>query len=176
MGYHSSPAVTALLTVFNARLGGWLGNPLSPTRWNRSGPTMGFFHLVRELFGWTRREGGYVHLSDGGHFENLGAYELIRRRCGYVIVSDASNDGEYTFEDLSNLIHKCRVDFGIRIEIDLGSLKRDAQGRCRWHCAVGQIRYDDVDEGAMPGTLIYVTPSLTGDEPADVLAYRERHG
>src|SRR5262249_1821375 len=44
-----------------------------------------------------------------------------------------------------------------------------------WHCAVGQIRYDLVDAGAMPGILIYVKPSLTGDEPADVLHFAERH-
>src|SRR5204862_147730 len=54
MGYHSTPAVTALLTVFNARLGFWLGNPASPTRWQRGGPAFGFAHLFRELFGWTR--------------------------------------------------------------------------------------------------------------------------
>ncbi|HEY7312336.1 MAG TPA: hypothetical protein VH643_23430 [Gemmataceae bacterium] len=173
MGYHSSPAVTALLTVFNARLGGWLGNPASPTRWMRAGPPFGFFYLFRELFGWTRAKGAYVYLSDGGHFENLGAYELVRRRCRHIIVSDAGQDGQHSFEDLGNLIHKCRVDFGIEIEIDLRSLRRDERGRCRWHCAVGQIRYDLVDPESAPGTLVYIKPSLTGDEPADVLHQAE---
>jgi hypothetical protein len=176
MGYHSSPSVTALLTVFNARLGAWLGNPASPTHWQRGGPSFGFAYLLRELFGRTLAEGGYVYLSDGGHFENLGAYELVRRRCRYVIVSDATEDGRHSFEDLGNLIRKCRVDFGIDIEIDLEPLSRNAQGRSRWHCAVGRIRYDKVDDRlSAPGTLIYIKPSLTGDEPADVLHYAERH-
>ena len=178
MGYHSSPAVTALLTVFNARLGAWLGNPASPTRWRRAGPTLGFLYLFRELFGWTRARGGYVYLSDGGHFENLGVYELVRRRCRYIILSDAGQDPAHVFEDLGNLIHKCRADFGIRIEIDLGSLRLlddAAEKPCRWHCALGRIRYDDVDPRAAPGTLVFLKPSLTGDEPADVLHYAERH-
>src|SRR5262249_53199281 len=64
---------------------------------------------------------------------------------------------------------------GIRIEIDLGSLRlTEPDRRCRWHCAVGKIRYDDVDETAIPGVLIYLKPSLTGEEPADVLDYARR--
>jgi len=175
MGYHSSPAVTALLTVFNARLGGWLGNPSHDATWQRSGPRLGFLHLFRELLGLTSSKGDYVFLSDGGHFENLGAYELVRRRCHYIIVSDAGNDPSYTFEDLSNLIHKCRVDFGIEIEINPESLRPSERRLCPWHCAVGQIRYDLVDPEASPGILVYLKPSLTGDEPTDVLQYRERN-
>ena len=175
MGYHSSPAVTALLTVFNARLGAWLGNPASPTHWRSCGPRFGFVHLFRELFGWTQAEGRYVYLSDGGHFENLGAYELIRRRCQYVIVSDAGQDPGHIFEDLGNLIHKCRTDFGIEIEIDLDAVRHGATNRCRWHCAIGRIRYDLIDRKAVAGTLVYLKPSLTGDEPADVLHYADSH-
>ncbi len=175
MGYHSSPSVTALLTFFNARLGAWLGNPASPTRWRRAGPCFGFVHLFRELFGITRDDGGYVYLSDGGHFENLGAYELVRRRCHYVVVSDAGRDSGHAFEDLANLIRKCRVDFGVRIEIDLTSVRLDQARRSRWHCAIGTIRYDDVDPRAVPGTLVYLKPSLTGDEPGDVQHYAAAH-
>jgi hypothetical protein len=175
MGNHSSPAVTALLTVFNARLGAWLGNPQRENRWRARGPDGGLYHLFLELIGWTDATDKYVYLSDGGHFANLGAYELIRRRCRYVIVVDADQDEGHLFAELSNLIHKCRVDFGIGIEIDLGSLHPSAEGRCRWHCAVGRIFYDDADPYAVPGTLVYVKPSLTGDEPADVLSYRELH-
>jgi hypothetical protein len=174
MGYHSSPAVTALLTVFNARLGAWLGNPASPTRWREASPALGFLYLFRELFGATREKGESVYLSDGGHFENLGAYELVRRHCRYIIVSDAGQDSDHCFEDLGNLIHKCRVDFGIDIEIDLDTLHKNEQGRCRWHCAIGRIYYEKKGAEATPGTLLYIKPSLTGDEPADVLYYAER--
>jgi hypothetical protein len=176
MGYHSSPAVTVLLTLFNARLGAWLGNPKNEITWQYPGPRMGFVHLFKELFGWTNDTGKYVYLSDGGHFENLGVYELVRRRCQYIIVSDAGADLEHTFEDVGNLIRKVRIDLGIRIEIDLGVLRLSGdEKRCRWHCAIGKIRYEDVDSNAAPGVLVYIKPSLTGDEPADVLHYATSH-
>jgi len=176
MGYHSSPSVTFLLTVFNARLGAWLGNPFHDKHWMDPGPNNGFWHLFKELFGWTDETGPYVFLSDGGHFENLGVYELVKRRCQYVVVCDAGQDPEHAFEDLGNLIRKVRIDFGIRIDIafDFLSLQKEPR-HSRWHCAIGKIRYDDVDREAIPGTLIYVKSSLTGDEPADVLQYAASH-
>ncbi|HTU19394.1 MAG TPA: patatin-like phospholipase family protein [Gemmataceae bacterium] len=176
MGYHSSPAVTVLLTAFNARLGAWVGNPKNLELWKGQGAWFGFGYLIKELFGRTNDKDGYVYLSDGGHFENLGVYELIRRRCRFIIVSDAGQDADHTFEDLGNLIRKCRIDFGIRIQIDLSSLHLQGDARrCRWHCAIGKIRYDDVDKRATTGTLVYIKPSLTGEEPADVLHYAGSH-
>jgi hypothetical protein len=173
-GYHSSPAVTALLTVFNARLGAWLGNPMRRQR--DASPTLGILYLLKELFGQTRSDSAYVYLSDGGHFENLGVYELVRRRCRYIIMSDADADEPHVFEELGKLIGKCRSDFGIAIDIDLEALRLAHNSkRTRWHCAVGKIRYDHVDFGAIPGTLIYIKPSLTGDESADILHYASQN-
>ena len=64
-----------------ARLGWWLGNPRHDRAWTRSGPFFALAHLFLELFGKTRGRNRYVYLSDGEHFENLGIYELVRRRC-----------------------------------------------------------------------------------------------
>jgi hypothetical protein len=128
-GYHSSTAVTILLTVFNARLGVWLGNPRNHKSWKTAGPPLGLLYLFRELFGLTDDRSGYVYLSDGGHFENLGGYELIRRRCAYIVLCDADQDPDHAFDDLGSLIRKCRVDFGIRIEMDLEALRLSAQPR-----------------------------------------------
>jgi hypothetical protein len=176
MGYHSSPSVTFLLTVFNARLGAWLGNPNNKECWTDGGPRYGSLYLFKELCGWTDESSPYVYLSDGGHFENLGVYELVRRRCRYIIVSDASQDSEHSFEDLGNLIRKVRIDFGIRIEIAPDHLRLQKDPRqSRWHCAIGKIRYDDFDNRAAPGILVYIKPSLTGEEPADVLNYAASH-
>ena len=86
MGSHTSVAVTALMTVFNARLGWWIQNPevrrLARPRASRLGPP-----LIHELLGRTDAAHKYVHLSDGGHFENLGVYELVRRRCRYIVAA-----------------------------------------------------------------------------------------
>jgi hypothetical protein len=168
MGCHSSPSVAFLLTVFNVRLGHWVGNPLHATAWRRSGPLFGGFHLGSELFGLTNSKTRYVYLSDGGHFENLGIYELVRRRCRYVVASDAGQDGDCGFEDLGNAIRKCYTDFGVRIEIDVEGMRPDPTSRRARQCfAVGQIHYPD----GMTGTLVYLKPSLTEKTPADVLNY-----
>jgi hypothetical protein len=176
MGYHSSTAVTILLTVFNARLGAWLGNPNDDRTWDSAAPPFGLFYLLRELLGLTDDRSGFVYLSDGGHFENLGVYELVRRRCRFIVVCDADQDADHAFEDLGNLIRKCRVDFGVRIEVGLEALRLSAAPRRSLrHCAVGRIHYDDLDPEALPGTLVYLKPSLTGDEPADVFNYAAAH-
>ena len=93
-----------------------------------------------------------MYLSDGGHFENLGAYELVRRRCRYIVVCDAGADPGLSFWDLGSLVRKCRQDFGIRIEIDISPLlKKEGTPYAKWHCAVGQIHYNEVDVERPPG-------------------------
>jgi hypothetical protein len=176
MGEGSTPAMAFLLTVFNVRLGWWLGNPRHKRTWYRMGPQVGVFALLSELFGHTDEESRYVYLSDGGHFDNLGLYELIRRRCRLIVATDAGADPDYSFADLGNSIRKCCTDFGVEIDVDPGPIRRDMEtGASVWHCAVGTIHYDAVDPGAPPGTLIYFKASMTGDEPADAQSYRSAH-
>ncbi|MFO0949532.1 MAG: hypothetical protein U1D30_27060, partial [Planctomycetota bacterium] len=176
MGYHSSPAVTALLTMFNVRLGAWLGNPKRSGQWRNSGPRTGALYLAKELMGRTDFRSKYVHLSDGGHFENLAVYELIRRRCRYIVAIDSGQDGDFQFADLGNLVRKVRTDFGIRIDISTTGIAPDREtGKSSVHCAIGKIRYADIDEGMPDGVLLYLKPSLTGDEPADVRHYSKMH-
>ena len=170
-GYHSSPATAFLMTVFDVRLGWWLGNPAT-AKYRQSAPKFALFQLMRELFGLTDQESQFVYLSDGGHFENLGIYELVRRRCRYIIACDADQDGDLGFGDLGNAIRKCRTDMGVEIEIDIDAIRRQANGMSNWHCGVGTIHYETLGEGAAPGTLVYIKSSLTGDEAADVMSYR----
>jgi hypothetical protein len=170
-GYHSSPATAFLMTVFDVRLGWWLGNPAT-AKYRQSAPKFALFQLMRELFGLTDQQSQFVYLSDGGHFENLGIYELVRRRCRYIIACDADQDGDLGFGDLGNAIRKCRTDMGVEIEIDIDAIRRQANGMSNWHCGVGTIHYETLGEGAAPGTLVYIKSSLTGDEAADVMSYR----
>jgi hypothetical protein len=169
-------------------------------------------------------EGRYWYLSDGGHFENLGAYELIRRRVKLIVVIDGGADRDYTFEDLGNLVRKARLDFGAEIKfMDEDELKRwlptklvqqqfgslDQIRRGRWkkepvedpalvpgtqprkrlsidpvdevkeslrHAAFAGIRYDGKKSTENPDSLlIYIKPSLIGDESADVRRYHAEH-
>ena len=124
----------------------------------------------------TTDEREWVYLSDGGHFENLGIYELVRRRCRFIIACDAGQDGAVTFGDLGNAIEKCRSDFGVDIEIDVSKIRPAPGGTTsEWHCAVGSIRYDRQNRHEVAGTLLYIKSSLTGDEPTDVLRYAAEH-
>lgn len=171
MGYHSSPAVTFLLTLFDARLGWWLPNPSHVMRPRAdSSPFFGRW-LIAEMLGRTHDGGKYVHLSDGGHFENLGLYELVRRRCHFIVSVDAAADPARAFADLGNAVQKCRVDFGVDIRIDVSALRPQANGLAQRNCAVGSIDYPDGSRG----TLLYLKPTLTGDEPTDIQHYASAH-
>jgi hypothetical protein len=170
-GYHTSPAVAFLLTIFNARLGWWIGNPRFD-RWRSTSPTTGLFYLLSELFGFSGVDREYVNLSDGGHFDNMGLYELIRRRCRFIVVCDAEQDDRYSFNGLANAIRRCRVDFGVVIDLSTDLIAQRKNGSSTCHTAVGTISYPDQTE---PGCIVYVKASVTGDEPIDVMEYRKRH-
>jgi hypothetical protein len=176
MGSYTSIPVAFLMTVFNVRLGQWLGNPRDRRTWKRATPYLGLPYLVNELLAGTDDEAAYVYLSDGGHFENLGMYELVKRRCGLIIVCDAEADEEYCFGGLGNAIRKCRIDLGIDIVLDVADIKPKRAGwPSKKHYAVGTIHYENVDPEAPTGTIVYFKASLTGDEPTDVKNYARTH-
>ncbi len=121
----------------------------------------------------------YVNLSDGGHFENLGLYEMVRRRCRFIVVCDAGCDPSCAFEDLGNAIRKIRIDLGIPIDFDGPASqvfpKRARTRRRRRRPLLrrsGRSATTDVDgPGAKPGTLIYIKPAICAPEPYDVYNY-----
>jgi hypothetical protein len=170
MGYNTSPLVSFLLTMFNVRLGWWFPNP-GRAKWNKTGP-LSALDLVWELFGLAGENGNFVNVSDGGHFENLGIYELIRRRTRVIIAADAECDPELTFGSLGNVIRICETDFGAKIDIDVSSIRKPADScMSQAHCAVGRITYSN---GTL-GYLIYIKASLTGDEDVGIAQYHSAH-
>ena len=175
MGIYQSAATTALLTVFNLRLGAWIENPRSGPRWEGRQPAYGQL-LISELLGKTDNQGEFVHLSDGGHFDNLGIYELVRRRCRYILAVDSAEDRGRTSDNLAGAIRLCRRDFGVRIEVNTWKLAEQGPSRLTLgHHAVGTIHYEDVDPGQQPGKLVYLKISMTGDESSDLLEYLAKH-
>jgi hypothetical protein len=178
MGYHSSPLVTFILTLFNVRLGAWLGNPgpRGDDTFPLGYPRFSVGPMIAEAFGLTNNCSPYVYLSDGGHFENLGLYEMVLRRCHFILVSDAGQDPLCSFADLGGAVRKIRIDFGISIDFDEIAIyprsdeeARNAKGR---NCAIGRIRYSEVDgPEAKDGILIYIKPACYGNEPRDIYEY-----
>lgn len=177
MGYHSAPATAFLMTMFIVRLGRWYGNPaLQDTKnpesstWLRESPRFGFACLVKELFAKTKEGDAYIYCSDGGHFENLGVYELVRRRCRLIIALDVGQDAHDKFEDLGNAIRKCQVDLGVNIDMRVDSVRKNAiSGLSPKLYAIGKVNYPN----GLNGVLLYIKSSLTGDEPADLQNYKQ---
>jgi hypothetical protein len=198
MGYHSSPSVTLLLALFNVRLGWWLGNPgpEGETTYRHEGPATAIRPLIEESFGLTTDEKPYVYLSDGGHFENLGLYEMVRRRCRFILVIDAGCDPKFNFEDLGNAVRKIYIDLGIRIRFDgLSAIKnrpkkaaippRDApdpkkeERRSIPYYAIGTVDYVNADRKSRDepdcenGYILYIKPAYHGTEGAGIRSYAE---
>jgi hypothetical protein len=171
MGYHTSPVVAFLLTLFNVRLGWWFPNPKGAGV-NSSSPWFSLRYLIMELFGGADDKSRFLAISDGGHFENMAAYELIKRKCRVIIISDAECDPELKFEGLGTLIRMCKVDFDAIITIDTSSI-HPAHGTPwstnRW--AIGAIQYSDGSRG----TLIYLKASMTGHEGTEIVQYKAVH-
>jgi hypothetical protein len=182
MGYHSSPSLGFIMTLLNVRLGAWLGNPGPDGKatFNRSHPRPSLRPMFDEALGKTNDKNPYVYLSDSGHFENLGLYEMVRRRCRQIVLVDAGQDASFAFEDLGNAVRRIYIDMGVRITFDQmiaifphGAKDDEKKGR---YGALGTIHYEDVDsscegEPAPKGHLMYVKPAFYGEEPIDVYNY-----
>jgi hypothetical protein len=234
LGARTNMALSILIGFFNVRLGYWWQSGVDPhLRMGRTHRSIvgRLLERVRRLLPvqsslmdeWLARFPGVArpewNLTDGGHFENMGAYELLRRRMPLIIVCDNEEDSEYTFSGLANLVRKARTDlnaeitfldanqvraasngFSISMPEDVASLDELRRGkhttetfghkqqvvvdalqeRLSWaHASVAKIEYKDVDGTGKPaptyGCLLYVKPTLTGDEPVDVLQYHNEH-
>jgi len=168
MGYHTSPATAFFMALFDVRLGWWMGNSRDPKKWRSTGPALGLGYLFSEVLAQSDQQKGYVYLSDGGHFENLAVYELIRRRCRLIVACDADADHAYQFDDLLSLIEKARTDFGAHIEIEYSAIQPKDGGReCPANWAVGTIYYDP-GNWKDTGTLILIKASMPQKSAASV--------
>ena len=186
MGYYSSPSISLLLAFFNVRLGWWLGNPgrQGQHSYTSEGPDFAITPLIEEAFGLTTDDRPYVYLSDGGHFEDLGLYEMVRRRCRFIVVVDAGEDARLEFDDLGNAVRKIHIDLGIRITFEgLLELKNrppradvgKQQPDIPYH-AIGVIDYKAADgDGCSNGTILYIKPALHWTEPAGIASYAAAH-
>jgi hypothetical protein len=194
MGYHSSPLVTLLMTLFNVRLGWWLPNPKykrGPIKekicrrlgldmrkfMQKKAPRLALRPLMQEALGGTDDLTAYIELTDGGHFENLGLYEMVLRRCKYIVVVDAGADPKCQLEDLGNALRKIEIDLGIPIMFPAGVQMTAGAHRHNPYCAMANIHYEYVDqvESVQPGKLLYVKAAINGNEPPDITQYSRTH-
>lgn len=179
--YFSSSLVSFVLTFFNARLGLWLGNPgvAGDSSYQLAYPKLSVLPIISEAFGFTDNRSRFVNLSDGGHFENLGLYEMVLRRCNFIIVADGGEDAKCKFDDLGNAVRKIRIDLGIPIEFQQIPIyprdHKDHEDGSYW--AIARIKYSRVDLSSedRDGLLLYIKPAFYGSEPSDIYNYAVTH-
>jgi len=183
MGAATIRPLTATLALLNIRLGYWLRNPRrvqSGGGWS----SRANFYFLAELLGLLDENTRAVYLSDGGHIDNLGLYELLRRRCQVIVVADAEADPQMAFGAFNVLERYALIDLGIRIDLPWQQIadvakatgkeideKGDAPKKSGPHVAIGEIRYP----GGRKGVLIYIKSSLTGDENDYIFHYKRRY-
>jgi hypothetical protein len=188
MGAKSFRLLAPTLALLNIRLGYWLRNPRrvfqSPSllhRWTRSIHYL-WAEARNQLYSDTSNE---VYVTDGGHIENLGVYELLHRQCKVIVCVDAEADPDMRFNSLITLQRYASIDLGVQINLrwqpiqetsiewmGYDSLNRNGkQAKNGPHAAIGTIHYRD----GQTGFLLYIKSSLTGDERDYITDYARRH-
>ncbi len=186
MGIYSNKMLSVIMTIFNARLGFWISNPLKAQKLRSLVWWPAYF--FKELTSTIGTDNKMVNISDGGHIENLAVYELLRRRCRLIIAVDAGEDALYGFADLENLVVRARNELGIEIRFrpdqQPESLIRPqpSHGYSRQRFAIADLMLLWEDEkitdengkkytkstpipgGKKVGTLVYVKSSVTAPQ------------
>lgn len=177
MGSQSMRPLSLLLGALNVRLGYWFPNPRMIKSPKSLRPSLWYF--LAETFGKMEEGRNTIYLTDGGHLENLGVYELLRRRCRLIVAIDAEADQDLSFRSLVTLQRYARIDLGARIDLKWSKISETsklamtdpAQRSQGPHCAIGTIEYD----GGGHGVLVYVKLSVTGDENDYIRDYNVRN-
>jgi len=202
LGQYGSLGLSLLAGLANLRLGYWWDPGEGRGRLNRGLRAAVQSRLADELMGrFPGTDGARWYLTDGGHFENTGAYELIRRRCGLIVLCDNGGDAEYNFGDLVTLTRRVRIDFDAELrfieeadELDrlfgsaaplrkafgtIGELGMTSQVKTLGpYAALGRIRYAIPAGGIVnrsESTLMVIKPRVCGMETPDLVAYARAH-
>jgi predicted acylesterase/phospholipase RssA len=191
MGAKSIRPLTPTLAILNIRLGYWVVNPgqLAQDRKRLFSLFHGLFdqlYFLHELLGLMREDSQIIYLTDGGHIDNLGIYELLRRRCRLIVAVDAEADPEMSFPSLVALQRYASIDLGITILLPRAEIRDKTRAASEEiaksgglaphnashgpHCAIGEIIYTQDRRGV----LLYIKSSITGDENDYIVDYKRR--
>lgn len=173
MALLSISAARSLLSFVNLRLGLWIKRPRETGAISVGRPSG--LQLLKEMFGFgMSHDSDWLLVTDGGHLDNSGVYELLRRRCRFIVAVDASADPDGEFQTLITLIRHARIDLGIEIQCDLNEIRPTGdQGLSPAHGTLCRIVYPE--EPDVVCLMLYLTTSMTGDEPELIKAYQRNH-
>jgi hypothetical protein len=181
---------SAVLAATNIRLGVWLKSPMplpSSDQDERTWPKKiadsvyrGIFRRTTLLpltiwqlwptFGYTEGE-PLLELTDGGHFDNTGMYELLRRQVDTIIAVDAGMDPECAFVDLANVMERARLDFGIQVRFRAELRPEGISPKVESVRAGGPAKRLAFSERPFAVATIVIKPCLLQDLPMDILSY-----
>jgi hypothetical protein len=172
MGKMTRRPLRFLMALANLRLGVWVPNPRRIDMFEKRDhvyPRPRPSYLARELFGINKLDAPYLYVTDGGHYENLGLVELLRRGCTEIYCFDASNDN---FDALGDALSLARSELEVEIELSSSEMKPAADGIATDNCVKATVRYPGAD--APTAHIYYARAVMTADVPADVLSYHAR--
>jgi hypothetical protein len=174
MGFRTLHQYRMLMAIFNVRLGYWMRWRQGQRAWLASNA---FVQLTREMLGLLHESASSINVSDGGHIENLGAYELIRRKLKFIVCIDGAMDGAMDCADLNRLQRLVAIDFGYHLHFDAADLKLQNNFSSRYGVLV-KIDYTPEVEPASArqlGWMLYIKLALLGTESSYVLDYRREN-
>ena len=183
MGAETVKPLGPTIAILNIRLGYWMRNPMK-VKYRAGFNRLANYYFLAEMFGLLNEHRKSIYLTDGGHIENLGIYQLLKRRCRVIIALDAEADQQMGFGSFNTLERYARIDLGVRIDLPWQAVSDmakktglsidktgDAPKQAGPHCAIGQIKYPD----GRTGVLVYIKSSLTGDENDYIFQYKKRY-
>jgi hypothetical protein len=196
MGRMTRRPLRFLLTMANIRLGVWIPNPNrlpefqvragSPIRRLRLRPRISY--LLREMFGFNHPESLFLYVTDGGHYENLGLVELVRRRCKWIWCIDASGDKQDTFSTLAGAVRLARDELGVEIDIQPQTMAPDPTTTAqraklnlkpvvRKTFCHGIIRYpaNEAGEPETEGTIVVIKAGVPANAPLGISTFYENN-
>jgi hypothetical protein len=173
MGKMTRAPLRFLLALTNVRLGVWLPNPANmpagctPEAGRALPANPRQVRLLYEVMGRHRVRSKFLYVTDGGHVENLGLLELLRRRCATIVCLDAAGGSTTRFSTLGEAVALAATTLNVAIDIDPSAMGRVAAGANACDHVTGTIRYPDGTEGR----LVYGKALMTATAPWDVRAY-----
>ncbi len=210
MGKKELGPIGSVLAVLNVRLGAWLphprwvgamttdpGAPLPARRWDHN---PGWPWFTREVTRRYRGDAPYLYVTDGGHWENLGLVEALRRGCTTVVAISSAGDGELSHATLAEAVEIARSDLGVEIELsEVWKARLPAGGTTAERLpsgrqyilepdgeasvgrvapqgfAYGKLRFRRPDGTVVEGAILLIEATMVDGLPVDVHAYAESH-
>jgi hypothetical protein len=182
MGKKTIRAVQFLMALMNVRLGVWMPNPDPKARGGKRHHRPNPLYLFKEMLGLARLDDPFLYVTDGGHFDNLGLIELLRRGCTTIFCLDGGGDPPGTYRALGEAVALARSELQVDVDIDPTPIDPAKKTRLsETGFVIARFRYRSTLDGPAEnpdppwtGTIVYCRAAVTPDAPFDVLSFAGR--